>query len=184
MKTTDVTSPGRDRPGEAPSGSTLKWLREHSELGICVLLAVLGVGVLVDAMLMSTDFTQRGPIGPKTMPVVVGSLLLVVSVLLAVNVLRGGHGESETGEDVDLSAPPDWRTVLLLAAAFLANAALINVVGFLVSGVILFWGAAYALGSRAYNRDPLIAAVLTALTYVVFNYLLGVSLPGIPLLGV
>jgi putative tricarboxylic transport membrane protein len=184
MSTTPVSSSGRDRPGEAPSGSTLKWLREHSELGICALLAALGAFVLVDAMLISTDFAQRGPIGPKTMPVLVGSLLLVVSVLLAVDVLRGGHGESESGEDVDLSAPADWRTVLLLSAAFLANAALINVVGFLVSGVILFWGAAYALGSRDLNRDPLIAAALTVLTYVVFNYLLGVSLPGIPLLGV
>ncbi|MEV4645441.1 tripartite tricarboxylate transporter TctB family protein [Saccharopolyspora sp. NPDC049357] len=182
MSESRVPSPGRYRPGEAPSGPT--WLRDHSELGICVLLAALGAFVLVDALLISTDFAQRGPVGPKTMPIVVGSGLLVVSALLVVDVLRGGRGESEIGEDVDLSVPADWKTVLLLAGAFLANAALINVLGFLVSGVILFWGSAYALGSRAFNRDPLIAAVLTVLTYVVFNYLLGVSLPGIPLLGV
>jgi putative tricarboxylic transport membrane protein len=184
MSTAHESSPEcGERSGETPSGSTT-WLREHSELGICLLLAVLGAAVLIDAVLISSDFTQRGPIGPKTMPAIVGVGLLVVAVLLAIDVLRGGRGESETGEDVDLSAPADWRTVLSLCAAFLANAALINVAGFLVSGVILFWGSAYALGSRDMTRDPLIAAGLTVVTYVVFNYLLGVPLPGIPLLGV
>ena len=159
------------------------WLRERSELGICALLAALGVLVLLDAATIASDFTQRGPLGPKTVPIVVGVLLLVVSALLARDVLRGGRGESEAGEDIDLTAPSDWRMVLLLAAAFLANAALINVVGFPLSGMILFWGSAYALGSRNTARDPLIAAVLSVVTYVLFNQLLGVPLPGGPLMG-
>ncbi|MEV4733305.1 tripartite tricarboxylate transporter TctB family protein [Saccharopolyspora sp. NPDC049426] len=165
-------------------GPKRNWLREHSELGICVLLALLGVLVLSDAASISTDFTQRGPVGPKTVPFLIGGLLLLVSVLLARDVLRGGHGESETGEDVDLSAPSDWRTVLLLSASFLANAVLINIIGFPLSGMILFWGCAYALGSRNAVRDPLLAAVLSVVTYFVFNNLLGVPLPGGPLMGV
>ena len=160
------------------------WLREHSELGICALLVVLGVLVLTDALRIPTDFAQRGPVGPKAVPILVGSLLLVVAVMLARDVLRGGRGEAESGEDVDLSEPADWRTVLLLCGAFLANAALIGLVGFPISGAILFWGAAYALGSRAYVRDPLIAAGLSILTFVVFNNLLGVPLPGGPLMEV
>jgi putative tricarboxylic transport membrane protein len=161
---------------------------DRSELGICALLAVLGVLVLVDAINIPTDFAQRGPVGPKAVPVVVGVLLLVVAVLLARDVLRGGRGEAEGGEDgldvADLSAPSDWRTVLLLSAAFLANAALIGVVGFPISGAVLFWGAAYALGSRHFVRDPLIAAGLSVATFLVFNNLLGVPLPGGPLMGV
>ncbi|GAA0523466.1 membrane protein [Saccharopolyspora subtropica] len=160
------------------------WLKGRSELGICALLAALGVLVLVDAATISTDFTQRGPVGPKTVPSIVGALLLVVAVLLARDVLRGGRGESETGEDVDLSEPSDWRTVLLLSAAFLANAALINLIGFPLSGMILFWGCAYALGSRNTVRDPLVAAALSVVTFFVFNNLLGVPLPGGPLMGV
>lgn len=164
--------------------ATKAWLRERSELGICALLVVLGVLVLTDAVRIPTDFAQRGPVGPKAVPILVGSLLLVVAVMLARDVLRGGRGEAETGEDVDLSEPADWRTVLLLCGAFLANAALIGVVGFPISGAILFWGAAYALGSRAYVRDPLIAAGLSILTFAVFNNLLGVPLPGGPLMEV
>ncbi|MFD9034537.1 tripartite tricarboxylate transporter TctB family protein [Streptomyces sp. NPDC059567] len=160
------------------------WPREHSELGVSLLLLVIGVLVLTDALTMNVDIAQRGPVGPKTVPVLVGAGLLVVAVLLAIDVLRGGRGESEGGEDIDLSEPGDWRTVLLLAGVFLAFAVLIGPVGFPVSGALLFWGAAYALGSRHLHRDPLIAAGLSLLTYVVFDNLLGVPLPGGPLMGV
>jgi putative tricarboxylic transport membrane protein len=160
------------------------WLRERSELGVSGVLVVLGVVVLVDALRIHTDFAQRGPVGPKAVPVVVGVGLLVVAVLLARDVLRGGRGEAEGGEDIDLAAPADWRTVLLLCGAFLANAALIGVVGFPISGAILFWGAAYALGSRHFVRDPLIAAGMSVATFLIFNNLLGVPLPGGPLMGV
>ncbi|MFI6854262.1 tripartite tricarboxylate transporter TctB family protein [Streptomyces sp. NPDC050416] len=160
------------------------WLQEHSELGVCVLLLVLGVLVLTDALTMDVDIAQRGPVGPKTVPVVVGAGLLVIAALLAVDVLRGGRGQAETGEDVDLSEPADWRTVLLLAGVFLGSAVLIEPLGFPVAGALLFWGAAFALGSRRIDRDPLIAAGLSLVTYVVFNNLLGVPLPGGPLMGV
>jgi putative tricarboxylic transport membrane protein len=166
------------------TGTTTLEKKDYSELGICALLAVLGVLVLVDAINIPTDFAQRGPVGPKAVPIVVGVLLLVVAAFLARDVLRGGRGEAEAGEDVDLSAPSDWRTVLLLSAAFLANAALIGVVGFPISGAILFWGAAYALGSRAFVRDPLIAAGMSIVTFVLFDSLLGVPLPGGPLMEV
>ncbi|MGH4030842.1 tripartite tricarboxylate transporter TctB family protein [Actinomycetota bacterium Odt1-20B] len=178
MSATTETSAEEERRGRR------HWLREHSELGVCVLLSALGALVLTDALTMDVEITQRGPVGPKTVPVVVGIGLLVVAVLLAVDVLRGGHGEAEGGEDIDLSEPTDWRTVLLLAGVFLATAVLIEPLGFPVAGALLFWGAAYALGSRHLDRDPLIAAGLSVVTFFVFDNLLGVPLPGGPLMGV
>jgi len=159
-------------------------LQGRSELGVSALLLVLGVVVLVDAARIPTDFTQRGPVGPAAVPVVVGVALLALAVLLALDVLRGGHGESETGEDVDLGHGSDWRTVLLLIGAFLANAVLIERVGWPISGAVLFWGAAYALGSRHLLRDPLIAVVLSVLTYLVFARGLGIGLPAGVLEGI
>ncbi|MFM9588413.1 tripartite tricarboxylate transporter TctB family protein [Streptomyces scabiei] len=167
-----------------PSAGRRAWLRDHSELGVCVLLVALGVLVLTDALTMDVDIAQRGPVGPRTVPIVVGAGLLLVAALLAVDVLRGGRGRAEGGEDVDLSEPADWRTVLLLAGVFLGAAVLIEPLGFPVAGALLFWGAAYALGSRHPDRDPLIAAVVSLVTYVVFDSLLGVPLPGGPLMGV
>ncbi|MFD5973728.1 MULTISPECIES: tripartite tricarboxylate transporter TctB family protein [Streptomyces] len=176
---------GSDRePAQEQSTTTRSWLRDHSELGVCVLLLAIGTLVLTDALTMSVDIAQRGPIGPRTVPFVVGSALLLVAVLLAVDVLRGGRGEAEGGEDVDLDEPADWRTVLLLSGVFLATAVLIGPLGFPIAGALLFWGSAYALGSRHYDRDPLIAAVLSLATYFLFDNLLGVPLPGGPLMGV
>ncbi|GAB2807832.1 tripartite tricarboxylate transporter TctB family protein [Streptomyces chlorus] len=177
-----MTTPTTDL-SPAPAGRR-SWLRDHSELGVCVLLLVLGVLVLTDALTMDVDLTQRGPVGPRTVPVVVGAGLLVVAALLAVDVLRGGRGQAEAGEDVDLSEPADWRTVLLLTGVFLGSAVLIEPLGFPVAGALLFWGAAFALGSRRFDRDPLIAAVVSLVAYTVFNNLLGVPLPGGPLMGV
>ncbi|MFE7835742.1 tripartite tricarboxylate transporter TctB family protein [Streptomyces sp. NPDC057474] len=179
--TTDTT--GTPLP-PAPAADRRSWLRDHSELGVCVLLLALGVLVLTDALTMDVDIAQRGPVGPKTVPIVVGVGLLLIAALLAVDVLRGGRGQAEAGEDIDLSEPADWRTVLLLAGVFLGAAVLIEPLGFPIAGALLFWGAAYALGSRRPDRDPLIAAVISLVTYAVFNNLLGVPLPGGPLMGV
>ncbi|MFD3375255.1 MULTISPECIES: tripartite tricarboxylate transporter TctB family protein [unclassified Streptomyces] len=179
-----MTTPTTEASPTPPTDERRSWLRDHSELGVCVLLLALGALVLGDALTMDVEITQRGPVGPKTVPIVVGVGLLVIAALLAVDVLRGGRGEAEGGEDIDLSEPADWRTVLLLAGVFLGAAVLIEPVGFPVAGALLFWGAAFALGSRRFDRDPLIAAVLSLATYVIFNNLLGVPLPGGPLMGV
>jgi putative tricarboxylic transport membrane protein len=172
-----------DTPPTSPSDAHKSWWRRNSELGICVLLLAVGLLVLFDALRIPTDFAQRGPVGPKAVPVLVGSLLVLVSLLLARDVLRGGRGAAEGGEDIDLDTPPDWRTVLMLSGAFLLNAALIGTVGFPISSALMFWCAAYALGSRNLVRDPLIAATVSLVTWVAFNELLGVPLPGGPLMG-
>ncbi|GAA5152895.1 tripartite tricarboxylate transporter TctB family protein [Pseudonocardia eucalypti] len=161
------------------------WLREHSELGISLLLLVTGVLVLTD-----TALETRGggggadPLGPHAVPLVVGIGLLVLAAVLTVDVLRGGHGEAELGEDIDLSTPPDVRTLGMLAGVLVATAALIPIVGWPLAGFVLFWGTSYALGSRHPRRDPLIAAGVSLTTWIVFDALLGVELPGGPLMGV
>jgi putative tricarboxylic transport membrane protein len=149
----------------------------RSELGVALLLLGIGAVVLVNAATLSTNIAQRGPVGPKAVPFVVGALLVLVAVLLARDVLRGGRGEPEGGEDVDLTGGSDWRTVLMLAGAFLANAALIETLGWPVSGAVLFLGSAYALGSRHYVRDAVISVVLSVGTWYLFVLGLGITLP-------
>jgi putative tricarboxylic transport membrane protein len=160
------------------------WLREHSELGVSLLLFVVGVLVVVDTLLESGAGSDSDPLGPRAVALVLGGALLLLSVLLTVDVLRGGHGEAEAGEDVDLSTPPDLRTVGMLAGFLVATAALIPLLGWPIAGVVLFWGATFSLGSRSYLRDFLIAAGVSVVTWVIFDGFLGVDLPGGPLMGV
>ena len=156
----------------------------RSEYGVALFLTALGVLVVVQALLLPDSLITRGPVGPAAVPVVVGTLLVVVGVLLGVDVARGGRGEPEGGEDVDLSHASDWRTIGLLAAAFAANALLIESLGWPISGAILFFGTAFALGSRHYVRDLAISAALSLGTFYGFAIGLGVGLPAGVLQGI
>ena len=151
--------------------------RDRAELGVAAFLLVVGIVVLVDAVSLETNISQRGPVGPKAIPFLVGALLLLVSGLLARDVWRGGRGEPEGGEDVDLTHGTDWKTVGLLAAAFVANLLLIERLGWPVSGAVLFAGAAAAMGSRHYIRDIVIAGVMSVGTWYLFVLGLGIDLP-------
>ncbi|MGH3899097.1 MAG: tripartite tricarboxylate transporter TctB family protein [Pseudonocardiaceae bacterium] len=160
-------------------------LQRRSELGVALLLLlVLGAVVLWDASRISGDVSQRGAVGPNAVPMLVGGLLVVCAMLLGRDVLRGGHGEADTGADIDLSHRSDWRTVLLLSGAFLANAALVDWAGWVISGTVLFWGSAYALGSRAYLRDLVIAVMLAVASFYLFAVGLGIGLPAGILTGI
>jgi putative tricarboxylic transport membrane protein len=151
---------------------------------MCAFLALLGTAVIVDGLGIAHVTSSTDPVGPRTVPVLLGVLLLVVAVLYAVDVARGGHGEPEGGEDVDLSTGSDWRTVLMLIAAFVVNAVLIEPLGWVISGTLLFWGTAFALGNRHYVRNLLIAVTLSLTTFYAFAIGLGVNLPAGVLQGI
>lgn len=156
----------------------------RSELGVAAFLAALGVLIFVDTLGVEAPYSQADPVGPKTVPFIISALLLVCSVVLAVDVLKGGRGEAEGGEDVDLSHPTDWRTVLPLIAVFVANIALVDTLGWVVSGTILFYGSVLALGSRHYVRDLIISVLLALASFYGFYLGLGILLPAGVLEGV
>ena len=158
---------------------------DPAQYGVCAFLALVGGLVILDATTrIGHAISTADPIGPKPVPILLGILLIIVAAVYAVDVARGGVGEPEAGEDVDLSSPIDWRTVLLLIGAFLVNAVLIDRLGWVISGTILFWGSAYALGNRHYVRNLLIAVALSLITFYTFAIGLGVNLPAGVLQGI
>jgi putative tricarboxylic transport membrane protein len=152
-------------------------LKGRAELGVALLLGAVGVLVFLDANGLVTPYSQSDPVGPKTVPFIVAGLLVACAVLLAINVIRGGQGEAEGGEDIDLTHPADWKTILPIAGAFILNILLIDWAGWVISGTVLFWGSVLALGSRRYIRDGLISLALSLLTFYGFYLGLGIALP-------
>jgi putative tricarboxylic transport membrane protein len=157
--------------------SPVSVLRGRSELGMAALLGAVGALVLWDAVGLQAPYSQSDPVGPRTMPYLVAALLIGCALWLCADVLRGGRGESEGGEDVDLDRPAEWRTVVPLAAVFLGNVVLIDRLGWVLSGTLLFWGSVWALGSRHYVRDALISLTLSVMTFYGFYLGLGIYLP-------
>jgi putative tricarboxylic transport membrane protein len=158
--------------------------KDRAQYGVCAFLALLGAAVIVDGLGIPHITSGTDPVGPRAVPLILGVLLVVIAALYAVDVARGGRGEPEAGEDVDLSQGSDWRTVLLLTGAFVVNAVLIEPLGWVISGALLFWGTAFALGNRHYVRNLLIAVTLSLTTFYAFAIGLGVNLPAGVLQGI
>lgn len=159
-------------------------LTGKAELGVAAMLFTLGGVALFDASTLSTNAATRGPLNSATVPTVVGALLIVLGIALAVDVMRGGRGEMDGGEDIDLDQPTAWLPFIAIAGVFLGNAVLLETLGWPISGTLLFWGAVTALGSRHWIRDLLISVAIAVGSYVLFVYALDVNLPAGVLAGV
>ncbi|MGC5019838.1 tripartite tricarboxylate transporter TctB family protein [Micromonospora sp. DT47] len=185
----DPAVAGTDGPTQpdaevGPDPTAAKPARDRAQYAVGAFLALVGALVILDATRIGHAISTADPIGPKPVPILLGVLLLIVAAVYTVDVARGGTGEPEAGEDVDLSSPIDWRTVLLLIGAFLVNAVLIDRLGWVISGTLLFWGSAFALGNRHYVRNLLIAVALSLITFYTFAIGLGVNLPAGVLQGI
>lgn len=138
------------------------------EVGVAAALVALSL-----ASLWQTAVIPVSPIyarvGPTLFPWIASSGLLVISVLLLVQALWTGFGVEE-----NLSV--DWRSTGWVAAGLAANAALIDTVGFVFAATVLFACVARGFGSTAFLRDTAIGFVISFVSYLGFDKLLGVNI--------
>lgn len=156
---------------------------DTAQYGLAAFLAVVGVVVVVDATGLRPGFADQ-PVQPSFLPYVVGTALVVLAAALAVATRRGDVAEPEAGEDVDLTEPSDWATVAKLAGVFVGNVLLVDVLGWAITGALLFAGCAWALGSRTLLKDLAIGVALSLLTWYGFYVGLGLPIPAGVLDGV
>ncbi|WP_432510944.1 tripartite tricarboxylate transporter TctB family protein [Kineococcus sp. SYSU DK001] len=159
------------------AGSPSPRRRDLSQLGVCALLLGLGAVVLADAATLSQGLVDEGVVGPRPVPYVVAAGLVVTAVALAVDVLRGGRGQAEDGEDVDASAGTDWARLGALGLGFAANVLLLERLGWVVSAALFFGVTAKVLGGRSLLRAIAVGAVLSLATFYFFWVVLGIQLP-------
>lgn len=157
--------------GPEPSGP------DRAQLLVSGLLLVVGVFLIVDALSLTAEFAKVDPVGPKLVPIVVGISMLVCSALLVVATLRGKRGEQDGGEDIDTSTPADWKTVGLLVSLFVLTIVIVDALGWVIAGAILFGGAATILGNRHWIRNLAIGFVLSLASFYAFYVGLGIPLP-------
>src|SRR4051794_35096787 len=163
---------------------TTKSRGDRAQYVLCAGLAVLGVLLLTDAARIGHATSSNDPVGPRPVPIILGVLLLVTAVAYAVDVFRGGVGAAEEGEDVALPPAPDWKPRALRAGFFIPTPLLIEPLGWVISGTILFAGSAFALGNRHHVRGLLVGLVLALATFYAFAIGLDVNLPAGVLQGI
>ncbi len=147
---------------------------DKAQYGLAAALLVVGVWTIIDARGLNVGFGD--PIGPRVFPYLVGSGMCVIAVLLVVATARGDIPQGEEGEDIDLTSPADWVTVLKLVGILVLNLLLVNLIGWAITGALLFAGAAWTLGSKSLVGDLIVGAVLSVASWYFF-WFLGVPLP-------
>ncbi|MEO7131834.1 MAG: tripartite tricarboxylate transporter TctB family protein [Dermatophilaceae bacterium] len=178
----DLTPDRTDTDAAAPGVETKGG--DRAQYGMCAALAGLGVLLLVDAASLAPVASTNDSLGPRAVPSVLGVLLLIVSAFYALDIRRGGVGASDEGEDIDLDAPSDWKTVGMLVLIFAVCAALIEPLGWVIAGSLLFWGCAFALGNRHHLRGLIAGVAISLITFYAFAVGLGVNLPAGILQGI
>lgn len=151
---------------------------DRSQFGLAAVLAAVGLYTIIDARGLNVGFGD--PVGPRVFPYLIGSGMLILAVLLAVATARGDVAEAEAGEDIDLTTPPDWITVGKLAGILVLGLVVVNLLGWAITGALIFAGSAWALGSRTLLRDLIVGSVLSVSSWYFFYVGLGIPLtPGI-----
>jgi putative tricarboxylic transport membrane protein len=156
---------------------------DTAQYGLAAFLLVVGAVVLIDAAGLDRGFADQ-PVQPYTLGYVIGTVLVILSVLLAVATWRGDVAEAEGGEDVDLTGSSDWVTVAKLGAVFVVVVLTVEWLGWAIVGAFLFAGTARVLGSRRLVLDIAVGVALALLTWYGFYVGLGIPIPAGVLDGV
>jgi putative tricarboxylic transport membrane protein len=122
-------------------------------------------------------------VGPGLFPALIGAGLVLLGALLVVAVARGERFEPQEVEDADPTRPPSRRALWTAVAAGVAPILVIRPLGFPAGAALAFALTARALGSRRLLLDLGLGALLGVACWLLFSRLLGLSLPGFPLLG-
>jgi putative tricarboxylic transport membrane protein len=132
---------------------------------------VLGLGLFIA---IETSLLEVAPsnaaIGPRLFPSLIAFGLLAVGVGVLWQAFFG-HIAHERGFELD------WRAVALVAGGLLLQIFLIESLGWIIASTLMFVAATLAFRERRVLISIVIGLALTGLTYGVFNYGLGLSLP-------
>jgi putative tricarboxylic transport membrane protein len=116
-------------------------------------------------------------VSPRTFPYIVATVLLLASIGIIVEVIRG---RAATPEGVDPSEPfqrADFKTMGIIIGSIGLHVFLLERTGYIISATISFWGVAYAFGAKRMLRLGLISLIFATLVYYSFTTFLDIQLP-------
>lgn len=163
-----------DREPQAPEqGRPAEGRTELASALFGVLMMVAGAVVIVDALRLPDT---SGTFSPAAVPLPVGVLLGVVGLGLLVQA-RGRLGSAAPSRHWP---PAAVLRVLALVATIVAFALLLPLLGYVVSSAALYSAAAMLLGAPRSLQTVATGWALAALIFLVFDRLIGLTLPAGP----
>ena len=139
------------------------------QAGLVIALILLALAAAVFWDMNRLELNAVYGIGPKAMPILVGTGLALLGIGNAVIAVRGDLPKRESA---------DMTAILLILGGLAGLIALIALGGgFILATAVLFAAVARAFGRHAILADLLIGLVLGILAYLLFAKLLGLTLP-------
>lgn len=121
--------------------------------------------------------TNNTVVSPRTFPYIVATVLMLASVGVIIEVLRGREALPEGAEPGEPFQRADFRTMAIIVSSIGLYTFLLERTGYIISSTIAFWGVAYAFGAKRIIRSGVIALIFAALVYFSFTKLLDIQLP-------
>jgi len=136
----------------------------------CATLA-LGVAVTVAARTIPTGFGYDTA-GPRLLPFIIGGGLILSALLVLAGTLASRPDMPKHDEE-----GVAWMPVVLLSAVLLLEAALIDTLGWIPLGTLVFATGAWTFGDRRLALNLMIGLLLCVAIELLFTFALGIDLP-------
>ena len=153
------------------------------ELAFAGSLLILGLIVVFDTATMLVP-PASGTIGPQIFPYLVSGFLILVSLGIIVQILRGNLGQPEGTEFGDTIEKTDFKTLLIVAGTMATYPLLIERAGFVVASTVAFFGVSFAFGAKNTPKNLLVSLIFSLIVYFSFTRGLNVNLPSGILRGI
>jgi putative tricarboxylic transport membrane protein len=118
-----------------------------------------------------------GTIGPQIFPYLVSGFLILVSLGIIVQILRGNLGQPEGTEFGDTIDKTDFKTLLIVAGSMATYPLLIERAGFVLASAVAFFGVSFAFGAKNVAKNLMISLIFSLIVYFSFTRGLNVNLP-------
>ena len=146
------------------------------ELAFAGSLLILGLIVVFDTANMLVP-PASGTVGPQIFPYLVSGFLILVSIGIIIQVLRGNLGQPEGTEFGDTIEKTDFKTLLVVAGSMATYPLLIERAGFIVASTVAFFGVSFAFGAKNVVKNLIVSVIFSAIVYFSFTRGLNVNLP-------
>jgi len=179
LDTTELRSM-KDRRASPPSNAAQR-TGDHPQVASAAATTVIGILLVVTSIVVFVDAGRlkptNEPLGPGAFPLIIAILLGVVGVALT---LLNFRSALVLARNLRRGGTPQLVRVLILLGSIVLYAIILPVVGFTVASAALFTVSARLLGSPHRWRLPLYGIVIAGLITLLFDRLIGLTLPAGP----
>lgn len=154
------------------------FIKKYGDIIVGIVYAVLGLALIIAARMLPKS--QVMDIGPDFMPTVVGTLILVLSVILLVQAVQElrKNPDKEVGKDES-----DYKRVLFSLILALLYVFLLKPVGFIICTLVYLFCQIYVLAPDSHRTKKdmimylIIDVVFTLIVYYLFRIGFKIVLP-------